>query len=251
MSGPSPVHGIHAVTALVERDGGSVQRILVEHGRRNRRLEALLRFARERGIEVVPAGRAELDRLSGYGRHQGVVAEAWPRRSPETPADTTELLDSLDHDPLLLVLDGVQDPHNLGACLRSAAAAGADAVIVPADRACGVTPAVRHVASGGAELVPVITVTNLARELAALAARGIWVVGATGDGDDDLYDIDLSGPLAIVVGAEERGLRRLTREHCDRLLRIPMPGAMESLNVSVAAGVFLFEVVRQRLARAG
>jgi 23S rRNA (guanosine2251-2'-O)-methyltransferase len=148
---------------------------------------------------------------------------------------------------LLLVLDGVQDPHNLGACLRSAAAAGADAVVVPKDRAAGMTPVTRRAAAGGAELVPLAAVTNLARTLRMLAEQGVWCVGLAGEAEGSLFDACLDGPLALVLGSEEKGLRRLTREHCDELVRIPMPGRMESLNVSVSAGIALFAVVRSRM----
>ncbi len=166
--------------------------------------------------------------------------------APRSEAELERRLDALDHPPLLLVLDGVQDPHNLGACLRSADAAGADAVLAPRDRAAGLTPAVRKVAAGAAEHLPFVVVTNLARALRALRERGVRVVGTAGEAETSLYAAELRGPLALVVGGEARGLRRLTREHCDLLVALPMAGAVESLNVSVAAGVALFEAVRQR-----
>jgi 23S rRNA (guanosine2251-2'-O)-methyltransferase len=192
------------------------------------------------------AGRDRLDRLAGGTGHQGIAAQVnAPAALGEKALD--ELLTALEEPPLLLVLDGVQDPHNLGACLRSADAAGAHAVIAPRDRAAGLTPVACKVASGAAESVPFIQVTNLARTLRHL--RDGWqvrVVGTAGEAETLLYDADLTGPLALVMGSEEKGLRRLTREQCDLLVRLPMAGAVESLNVSVAAGVALFEAVRQR-----
>ena len=182
-------------------------------------------------------------------RHQGVVARCravtvWQED------DLDQLLDGLSVPPLLLVLDGVQDPHNLGACLRSADAAGVHAVIAPRDRAVGLTPVVRKVASGAAETVPFIQVTNLARTLRTLKDKGLWTVGADAEGDGDVFSADLRGPTVLVMGAEGQGMRRLTREHCDLLVRIPMQGTVESLNVSVATGICLFEAVRQRGLRA-
>jgi 23S rRNA (guanosine2251-2'-O)-methyltransferase len=199
-------------------------------------------------VQVGAADDALLDKLAEGGRHQGVVAEVLPRASdPETQLE--EALESAAGAPLLLVLDGVQDPHNLGACLRSADAAGVAAVIVPRDRAAGMTPVVRKVAAGAAETVPLVAVVNLARTLRQLKERGIWLVGTDDTADKGLYEADLKGPLALVMGSEGEGLRRLTRECCDLLVSIPMAGAVESLNVSVATGVALFEAVRQRSAK--
>ncbi|HOW62132.1 MAG TPA: 23S rRNA (guanosine(2251)-2'-O)-methyltransferase RlmB, partial [Candidatus Contendobacter sp.] len=192
------------------------------------------------------ADRAELDRLSGGARHQGVVARLVIRQRSYDEADLPELLAAPNGPALVLALDGVQDPHNLGACLRSAAAADVQAVIAPTDRAAGLNATVRKVASGGADIVPFVAVTNLARTLRGLQEQGVWIVGAAGEADATLYDVDFTLPTALVLGAEEKGLRRLTREVCDRLARIPMAGGMESLNVSVAAGIFLFEARRQR-----
>jgi len=187
----------------------------------------------------------ELDQLA-EGVHQGVVAEVTPSQvwSEEM---LTHLLDRLDGVPLLLVLDGVTDPHNLGACLRSADAAGVQAVIVPRDRSASLSPVVRKVACGAAETVPLVAVTNLARTLKQLQQRGLWLVGTAGEAEQFIYDVDLKVPSVIVMGAEGAGMRRLTRENCDYLARLPMAGAVSSLNVSVAAGVCLFEAVRQRL----
>jgi 23S rRNA (guanosine2251-2'-O)-methyltransferase len=181
-------------------------------------------------------------------RHQGVIARV---RRQAAKIDEHNLLSALTRtvNPLVLVLDGVQDPHNLGACLRSAAAAGALAVIVPRDNSAPLTPVARRAAAGAAESLPLVTVTNLARTLRDLKEAGVWIYGASHDAEASLYETDLRGPVALVLGGEGKGLRRLTREHCDGLFRIPMSGAVESLNVSVAAGISLFEVMRQRLSR--
>ena len=239
------VFGLHTVNALLQQDPEHVVALWVLAPRRDARLERLLAAARKAHIAVQPVERRTLDQMVPGARHQGVVAEyrgAPPRGEP----DLELLLQRLEGTPLLLVLDGVQDPHNLGACLRSADAAGAHAVVAPKDRAVGLTATVHKVASGASKTVPFIQVTNLARTLARLRAQGVWVVGATGEGQINLYEADLSVPLALVLGSEGRGLRRLTREQCDLLVRIPMKGIVESLNVSVAAGVCLFEAVRQR-----
>jgi 23S rRNA (guanosine2251-2'-O)-methyltransferase len=212
------------------------------------RLQELRALAGEAGIAVRDADEQGLDRLADGERHQGVVVELAPRAGdPETQLE--EALEALaGSPPLLLVLDGVTDPHNLGACLRSADAAGVAAVIVPRDRAAGLTPVVRKVAAGAAETVPLVQVVNLARTLRELKERGVWLVGTADDASRTLYEVDFRGPTAIVLGSEGEGMRRLTREACDQLVSIPMGGAVESLNVSVATGVALFEVVRQRRA---
>ena len=242
------IHGLHAVTAALKYEPERLHGLWVERQRRDGRIQALLDQASAQGVAVHPVDRAELDRLSGGARHQGVIARlAAVRQRSYDEADLLELLAAVEGMPLLLVLDGVQDPHNLGACLRSAAAAGVHAVIAPADRAVGLNATVRKVACGAAEIVPFVPVTNLARTLRALQEQGVWLVGAAGEVDDTLYDVDFTLPTAIVLGAEEKGLRRLTREICDRLARIPMvESGVESLNVSVATGVFLFEARRQR-----
>lgn len=242
------VHGLHAVEALLKRRDGSVRRLLVLRGRRDRRLGALLALAEEQGVVIERVDRQALDRLAA-GVNQGVVAEAEAAR--EDPGLDGERalwshLAELPHAPLLLVLDGVTDPHNLGACLRSADAAGADAVIIPRDRAAPVTATVRKVASGAAESVPLLRASNLARVLRGLKARGVWLYGASGGAAQSLYAQDLTTPTALVLGAEGGGLRRLTRDCCDLLVRLPMAGTVGSLNVSVAAGICLFEAVRQR-----
>jgi len=241
------VFGLHSVGALLARDPANVVELWVQRSRRDERLEDILRAARRAGVTVHPVERRALDGLAPGERHQGVVASC--RGLPALGEhDLEPLLDRLEGPPFLLVLDSVQDPHNLGACLRSADAAGVHVVIAPKDRAAGLTPTVRKVASGAAESVPFIRVTNLARALRGLRNRGLWIVGASGEAEAGLFETDLTGPLALVLGGEEKGLRRLTREHCDALAHIPMRGRVESLNVSVAAGICLFEALRQRQA---
>jgi 23S rRNA (guanosine2251-2'-O)-methyltransferase len=245
----SPVaYGIHAVRVLLSRHPQRVRRVLLGAGRDAGRLAEIRALAQRAGVQVGTVDDATLDRLAAGERHQGVVAEVQPRAGdPETQLE--EALEAAGQAPLLLVLDGVQDPHNLGACLRSADAAGVAAVIVPRDRAAGLTPVVRKVAAGAAETVPLVAVVNLARTLRDLKERGIWLVGTDDAADRTLYEADLKGPVALVLGSEGEGLRRLTRECCDQLVAIPMAGAVESLNVSVATGVALFEAVRQRSAK--
>jgi 23S rRNA (guanosine2251-2'-O)-methyltransferase len=238
-------YGIHAVRVLLTRHPQRVRRVLLAGGRDAGRLAEIRTLAQRAGVQVAAADDAVLAKLAEGERHQGVVAELLPRAGdPETQLE--EALEAAGAAPLLLVLDGVQDPHNLGACLRSADAAGVAAVIVPRDRAAGLTPVVRKVAAGAAETVPLVPVVNLARTLRDLKERGVWLVGTDDAADKTLYDADLQGPLALVMGSEGEGMRRLTRECCDQLVSIPMAGAVESLNVSVAAGVALFEAVRQR-----
>lgn len=239
------VGGWHAVMALLERAPERVLDIWVDRGRKDERRERLLKVAKTAGIKVQETSSETLSTRVGGDRHQGVVARC--RAAPErTEGDLPEFLDELKQAPLLLVLDGVQDPHNLGACLRSADAAGVHAVILPRDNSAPITPVVRKVASGAAETVPVFRVANLARVLDMLKNAGVWLVGASGDGEKRIYDVDLNGPLAVVLGAEGKGMRRLTRDKCDFLVHIPMAGSVESLNVSVAAGICLFEAIRQR-----
>ncbi len=244
------VYGLHAVTAVLERSPERVLEIMVATPRDDQRIRALRQTAAQLGLRVQNASAATLAGLVGGVAHQGAVVAVRPR----APWDDNALFADLDglqrdgpgEDPLLLVLDGVTDPHNLGACLRTADAAGVRAVVIPRDRAAGLDGAARKVAAGAAEFLPVAVVTNLARTLDGLKARGIWIAGAAGDAPQSLYAADLKRPLAIVLGAEGEGMRRLTRERCDFLVRIPMNGAVESLNVSVAAGIALFEARRQR-----
>lgn len=238
------IYGIHAVAALLARQPERIAELRVQEGRSDQRMQRLLADAERAGIAVERVPRAELDRQL-EGRHQGVAARLSADHEYRE-ADITALVGRSSR-PFILVLDGVTDPHNLGACLRSADAAGVDLVIAPRDKAAGLTPVARKVACGAAEMMPFIQVTNLARTLRTLQELGIWIVGTAGEADALLYDQDLTGPVALVLGAEGSGMRRLTREHCDFLVRLPMAGSVSSLNVSVAAGVCLFEAVRQRL----
>jgi 23S rRNA (guanosine2251-2'-O)-methyltransferase len=201
--------------------------------------------ARELGIKPHARDRAALDRMTGGARHQGVVAR-YDTPVPLAESELPRLVDEAGNGALFLVLDGVTDPHNLGACLRSAEAAGVTAVVVPKDRAVGITPTVRRASAGAADRVPLVAATNLSRTLKSLKEAGVWFVGLVGDVDASIYSIDLKGPIAIVLGSEGEGMRRLTREACDFLAKIPMRGGVESLNVSVATGIALFEALRQR-----
>ncbi len=239
------VYGLHAVAAVIERAPERVLELWLAEPRDDRRMRDLKERAHLAGLRVQLVRGESLDQLVGAAAHQGAVAAVRPRQSWDERA-LIAALDRLAAEPLLLVLDGVTDPHNLGACLRTADAAGVDAVIVPRDRAAAVDGVVRKVAAGAAEFVPVASVTNLARTLDTLKKRRIWVAGLEGAAAQPLHAADLRRPLAIVLGAEGGGMRRLTRERCDFLLRIPMAGAVASLNVSVAAGVALFEARRQR-----
>lgn len=240
------IYGIHAVEALLKDKTKNVNNLFVQSGRTARRLQNILTSAHERKIKIQIIAKEKLDAMTDQNRHQGVVAVIADKARPYKMADLDSLLEQLQEPPFLLILDGVQDPHNLGACLRSADAAGIHAVIIPKDRAVGMTPIVRKVACGAAESVPVTQVTNLARTLQSLKERGVWLYGAAAEARKNIYDIDLKGPIALILGAEDKGLRRLTRENCDALMSIPMLGSVNSLNVSVACGVCLFEAVRQR-----
>jgi 23S rRNA (guanosine2251-2'-O)-methyltransferase len=242
------VFGLHAVRHLLtsQRDqaGELVACLKVQQGREDQRLRDLVGLAEGAGVSVQWVPRGELDRLVS-GRHQGVVA-TFAERAGLDERDLPAFLEALDEPALLLVLDGVQDPHNLGACLRSANAGGVHAVLVPKDRAAGLTPTVRKVASGAAESTPLVTVTNLARALRALSDAGLTLIGTDDAAESLLFGADMTGPCALVMGGEARGLRRLTREACDELVRLPMKGVVESLNVGTAAGICIFEAVRQR-----
>ena len=239
------IYGMHAVDALLRREPARVECLYIQAGRQDKRMTAMQELAQNQGVELVPLSRYELD-VKVEGRHQGVIARvSGGQRSWDEPA-LWQHLDQLEHPALVLVLDGVTDPHNLGACLRSADAAGVDAVIVPKDKSADINATVSKVACGAAEVLPFIRVTNLARTLEGLKERGIWLYGAAGEAENTIYNSKLDGPLAIVMGAEGSGLRRLTRETCDHLVKLPMAGTVSSLNVSVATGVCLFEVVRQR-----
>ena len=235
--------GFHAVTVRLKTAPESIAEIHVDTTRRDARMRQFVQRAQAAGAKVVDSDADRLAALAGNPRHQGVVARVSPLAMRHS---LDEVLDGVDGPPLVLVLDGVTDPHNLGACLRVADGAGAHAVVAPKDHAVGLNATVAKVASGAAETVPYLMVTNLARTLADLKDRDIRVIGTSEDAERTLYEVDLSGPVALVLGAEGPGLRQLTKRICDELVRIPMQGAVESLNVSVAAGVCLFEALRQR-----
>jgi len=241
------------VDSLLRQNPKSVQQLLLQAGREDKRITALLTLAQNQGVPVSREPKAGLDKIAG-GRHQGVVAlmRDDPEQEDSTAsnlwreADLLERVENKGGPVLILVLDGVTDPHNLGACLRSADAAGADAVVVPRDNSADLTPVVRKVACGAAEVLPFVRVTNISRTLQALQARGVWLYGADGEAEKSIYNSDLTESIALVMGAEGKGMRRLTRERCDHLIHLPMAGSVSSLNVSVAAGICLFEAARQR-----
>jgi 23S rRNA (guanosine2251-2'-O)-methyltransferase len=237
------IFGFHAVLARLRADPASVTEIYLDEDRKDARAKDLVLVAEKAGVTLMRVPARRLDGFYGGGRHQGVVAMAFEKPARESLED---LLDSLKEAPLLLVLDGVTDPHNLGACLRVADAAGVHAVIAPKDRAAGISAAVSKVASGAAESVPYYMVTNLARTLDELKERNIWIVGADERAEKSLYESDLPEAVAWVLGAEGEGMRRLTRERCDVLVKIPMRGSIASLNVSVASGLCVFESRRRR-----
>ena len=242
------IFGLHAIQAALELPVSRVTEVWLADERHDDRVAAIQAAAKVHKLPVNKVTKAELDEMMPDVRHQGGIAKCSPLKEFSEP-DLLKLVDDLIDNgtaPLLLILDGVQDPHNLGACLRTAEAAGAHAVIAPKDRASGLTATAMKVSSGSAERLPFVQVTNLARLLRELQQTGVWLVGTSGDSNSALYDIKLEGPLAIILGAEGRGIRRLTREHCDQVVYIPMQGSAESLNVSVAAGVCLFEAARQR-----
>lgn len=244
MSDLEKVYGVHAVEALLRHHPKRVKQVWLAEGRDDPRVKVLVQLAGEARVRVGQCERREMDAWV-EGVHQGVVAEVSPSQV-WGDAMLEELLDRSEAAPLLLVLDGVTDPHNLGACLRTADAAGALAVIVPKDKSATLNATVRKVACGAAEVIPLVAVTNLARTLEKLQQRGLWIVGTAGEAEKEIYDQDLTGPLVLIMGAEGKGMRRLTREHCDYLVRLPMAGSVSSLNVSVASGVCLFEALRQR-----
>lgn len=242
------IYGIHAVAAALKNNVKNVSELwLLDQGGKNQRLNQIAELAKAAHIPAHAASHGELDAYTNGAHHQGVMASLKEKQAMHE-TELAGFLKTLDQPPFLLVLDGIQDPHNLGACIRTANAAGVHAVIVPKDRAVGITAVVRKVASGAAESMPFIQATNLARTLGALKDAGVWIIGADEEGGTPLFDADLSGPVALVLGAEGKGLRRLTRDHCDVMVSIPMAGSVESLNVSVAAGICLYEVMRQRMA---
>jgi 23S rRNA (guanosine2251-2'-O)-methyltransferase len=242
------IYGFHAVIGRLRQDAVAVTEIYIDNSRHDRRAQDLVKLAESHGVRVMLVDDKRLDGMTGNARHQGVAARAEPVR---LPTHIDDVLDRLTEPALLLILDGVTDPHNLGACLRVADAMGVHAVIAPKDRAVGINATVAKVASGAAETVPYFAVTNLARTMRELKEREIWLMGADEKGEHELYSMGLTGALAWVLGAEGEGLRRLTREHCDELVRIPMLGAVESLNISVSAGICLAETRRQRQRPAG
>lgn len=238
------LYGIHAVQSLLKTDARQIKEIRLLRGRNDQRLQKIQALARTHDIQWQWASRSELDQLVD-GNHQGVVALSLPVDIADERY-LESLVAGLEQDALLLVLDGITDPHNLGACLRTADAVRVQAVITTRDRAVGITPVVRKVASGAVDTVPFIVVTNLARTLEYLKTAGLWIIGTDASAGDLIYDVDMTGPMALVVGAEGKGMRRLTRETCDRLVKLPMAGQVGSLNVSVAVGVCLYEIRRQR-----
>lgn len=245
MSSSDLIVGLHAVRTALGHGVGQVYELWHDAKRHDRRMREVLDLAREHGVSLHRVDRDELDRITANANHQGVAARvAVPAAMDERALE--DLLTSLAEPPLLLILDGVQDPHNLGACLRTADAAGVHAVIAPKDQSVGITATVCKVASGAAGKVPYVQVTNLVRTLKQLQAAGVWLVGTAGEAEAEVYQADLKGSLGLVMGSEGKGMRRLTREHCDLLVKLPMRGVVESLNVSVATGVVLYEALRQR-----
>lgn len=241
------IYGLHAVQAVLEREPEMVSKVWLENSRRDDKAKKILQLAHDADVKPERVKRDVLNKFVGENaNHQGVVA-----LSKDTPAGNEktlkQLIENLDVPAFLLILDGVQDPHNLGACLRTADAAGVQAVIAPKDKASGLTSVVRKVACGAAETVPFIQVTNLSRTMRELQQAGVWMIGTSLDTKQNIYEADLTGPLALVLGAEGKGLRRLTTENCDALVKLPMLGSVQSLNVSVSAGVCLYEAVRQRI----
>ena len=238
--------GIHAVQSLLKTEPERVISVMLQKGRSDQRISKIMGQLEREGISYEFVNRPQLDKLADGERHQGVIIRCKPGEVRDEKY-LDQLLESLEEAPFLLVLDGVTDPHNIGACLRSADAAGVHAVITTRDKSGGLTSTARKIACGAAETTPFVVVTNLARTLESLQQRGIWIVGTAGEADQLAYDQSLTGSLAVVMGAEEKGMRRLTREYCDFLVKLPMSGSVSSLNVSVATGVVLFEAVRQRL----
>lgn len=238
------LYGIHALESVIQREPERLIELFVLKGRQDERLLNIINQARRFGIAVQFCQRKTLDDKVDGEQHQGVVAKAKPGKQYDE-ADLAQIVEQAK-TPFLLILDGVTDPHNLGACLRTAEAAGAQAVVVPKDKSAALTPTARKVASGAADVIPLVQVTNLARTLRDLQEAGVWIIGTAGEAQQSLYECKLNGPVALVMGAEGKGMRRLTREHCDELIKLPMAGTVTSLNVSVATGVCMFEIVRQR-----
>ena len=240
------IFGLHAAQSALDYSPKKIQQAWVDQKRQDERLQGLIQGLRKTGIAVEKADRKKLDNLSKGSNHQGIILEV-EMPAMRSESDLKSVVTAYDGVPFWLVLDHVQDPHNLGACLRTADAVGAQGIIITKDQAVGITPTVCKIASGAAETVPVYEVTNLSRTLDWLKQQNIWVAGAAGEAEKTVYEMDINMPLALVMGAEEKGLRRLTREQCDFLFKIPMAGSVDSLNVSVAAGVLMYEIFRQRL----
>ncbi|MCW7555121.1 23S rRNA (guanosine(2251)-2'-O)-methyltransferase RlmB [Endozoicomonas gorgoniicola] len=239
------VFGLHAVQSLFEHSPEKVLELMIQKGRTDKRINQLVEDARRQGVTVRFVERNRLDGRVDGGVHQGIVARV-AQAKVYREGDLEDLLDNLEEPPFLLILDGVTDPHNLGACLRTADAAGVHAMITPRDKSASLNATARKVACGAADNVPLVQVTNLARTMEWLKERGVWMIGTAGESAGNVYEADLKGPMALVMGAEGKGMRRLTRDKCDSLVFIPMAGTVSSLNVSVATGVCLFEAVRQR-----
>lgn len=242
-----PVYGLHAVITLLERSPEQIMELWLLDTRNDKRMQKVLDLARAQEIAVRETDKGLMSQKTEEANHQGVIAWRKPRQNV-TEKHLPEILDNLTGTALILILDGITDPHNLGACLRTADAAGAQLVLAPKDQSAPLNATVAKVACGAAEVVPYIQVTNLARTMKELQERGIWIIGTAGEADQDIYQQDLTGPVALVMGAEGSGMRRLTREKCDFLANIPMAGEVSSVNVSVATGICLFEAVRQRKA---
>lgn len=240
------IFGVHAAQSALDYAPKKIKQAWIDQKRQDERLADLLKGLQKHHIIPEKSDRKKLDVLSKGGNHQGIILEV-EMPAIRSESDLKSIVKSTTHMPFWLVLDHVQDPQNLGACLRTADAAGVQGVIITKDQAVGITPTVCKVASGAAETVPVYQVTNLSRTLAWLKEQGIWVAGAAGESEKTIYNMDVNMPLALVMGAEEKGMRRLTREQCDFLVKIPMQGSVDSLNVSVAAGVLIYEIFRQRL----
>jgi 23S rRNA (guanosine2251-2'-O)-methyltransferase len=239
------IYGVHSVQALLSKSAHQAYVLYVQKGLTNPKVTDIMKLAKDQGISMEVVDKSQLERIADQGSHQGVALRVKPQELP-SEADLFNLLATMEAAPFLLLLDEIQDPHNFGACLRTAAAAGVDAVIIPKMRSVGLTAAVRKVASGAAEVLPIFAVTNLVRCMHELQEKGIWLMGAAADASQTIYTADLTGPLGLVMGNEASGLRRLTGEECDVLISIPMSDLVESLNVSVATGVCLFEARRQR-----
>ncbi len=246
MSAPKVLFGFHAVGVRLKTAPASIIEVYFDASRRDQRMRQFLDRAREAGVRLIEADGLRIAKLAGSHGHQGVAARVQAVEQATSLDDLLDQLEASGEPALLLVLDGITDPHNLGACLRVADGAGAHAVIAPKDHAVGINATVAKVASGAAETMPYFMVTNLARTLGELKERNIWVIGTSGDAPRTVYEVDLKGPVALVLGAEGPGMRQLTRKTCDELVSIPMKGAVESLNVSVASGVCLYEALRQR-----